>query len=169
MAIKYRFSVQEFERLHAEVKHVELLEGEIYQMSPVGPIHVRTINYLTGLFAVMLLGKVIVSVQNPIRLSNYSEPEPDIALLKLEYNSEQLPSAPDILLVVEVSDSTLKYDREQKLPIYAEAGISEYWIVNLIDNVLEVYREPIGRMYRTRRLYQPGEAVEFMGERLEVI
>jgi hypothetical protein len=75
------------------------------------------------------------------------------------------PEPGDVLLLIEVSGSTPKYDREQKLPLYAEAGIPECWILNLMDDVLEVYQGPIGRQYRSRTIYRPGEAVEFMGER----
>lgn len=84
-----------------------------------------------------------------------------------EQYRDRLPSATDVLLVIEVSDSTLEYDLKEKLPIYAQAGIPEYWVVNLVDDVLEVYREPMGRLYRTRTLYQPGETALLMGEKLE--
>jgi Uma2 family endonuclease len=169
MAIKYRFSVEEFERLHADVKHVELLEGEIYQMSPVGPKHNYKVMQLTHRFTEQLGKQVVVQVQGLVRLSDGSEPQPDFALLRLpqEQYQDRLARGEDILLLVEVSDTTLEYDRKDKLPVYAEAGVPEYWIINLNENVLEVYRQPIGRQYRTRTLYQPGEKVEFMGEMLE--
>ena len=169
MAIKYRFSVEEFERLHADVKHIELLEGEIYQMSPVGPKHNYKVMQLTHRFTEQLGKQAIVQVQGPVRLSDGSEPQPDFALLRLpqEQYQDRLPRAEDLLLLVEISDSTLEYDCKDKLPVYAEAGVPEYWIINLNENVLEVYREPIGRLYRTRTLYQQGEKVDFMGEMLE--
>ncbi len=169
MAVKYRFSIEEFERLHAEVRHVELLEGEIYQMSPIGPKHNIVTGGLNALLTIHFHQRAIVLSQGSMRIPEHSEPEPDILLIKppKEQYFERLPEPADVLLLVEVSDSTLKYDREVKLPIYAEAGIPEYWILNLNENVLEVYREPIGRQYRSRTIYRPGEAVEFMGERLE--
>jgi Uma2 family endonuclease len=167
MATRYRFSVEEFERVFAGVKNLELLEGEIYQMSPIGPKHMHTLNRLTGLFAVVFSKKAIVSVQNPIRVPPGSELEPDLVLLSSNTPQDRLPEPQEVLLVIEVSDTTLEYDRKEKLPVYAGAGIPEYWVVNLIDDVLEVYREPIGRLYRTCTLYKPGETVEFMGEKLE--
>ncbi len=169
MATKYRFSTQEFERLFADVKRLELLEGEIYQMSPIGPRHNYKVVQLTHRLTERLGKRTLVQVQGSLRLSDKSELQPDFCLLKLpeEQYRDRLPNANDVLLVIEVSDSTLEFDLKEKLPVYAEAGIPEYWVVNLEDYVLEVYREPIGRQYRARTLFQPGEAVEFMGERLE--
>ncbi|WP_027891242.1 Uma2 family endonuclease [Calidithermus chliarophilus] len=168
MATRYRFSVEEFERLFAEVKGVELLEGEIYEMSPIGPKHAAAVGRMTGTLASRFAGRAVIWVQNPLRIPPSSELQPDLMLLLPpdgRYES-RLAEPADVLLVVEVGDSTLSYDREHKLPLYAEAGIPEYWILNLVDDVLEVYREPIGRNYRSRTLYRSGEPVEFMGERL---
>lgn len=169
MATRYRFSTQEFERLFADVKHLELLEGEIYQMGPIGPRHNYKVMQLTHRLMEHFGGRTMVQVRGSLRLSDESELQPDFCLLKLpeEQYRDRLPSATDVLLVIELSDSTLEVDLKEKLPVYAEAGIPENWVVNLEGNVLEVYREPMGRLYRTRTLYKPGEAVEFMGERLE--
>jgi Uma2 family endonuclease len=169
MATRYRFSVEEFERVFQDVKNLELLEGEIYQMSPIGPRHNYKVMQLNHRLTQRFSGKAIVQVQGSLRLSDQSELQPDFALLRLpeEQYQERLPNLEDVLLIIEVSDTTLEYDRKEKLPVYAQAGIPEYWVVNLIDDVLEVYREPIGRLYRTCTLYKPGETVEFMGEKLE--
>lgn len=169
MAIKHRFSIEEFERLYQDVQNIELLEGEIYHMSPIGPKHTFHVGSLTALLVTRFGSRGWVLPQSSMRLSDRSEPQSDVLLVSLpkERYLERLPEPADVLLLIEVSDSTLKYDREQKLPVYAEAGIPEYWIRNLVDDILEVYREPIGRNYRSRTLYRAGETVEFMGERLE--
>lgn len=169
MAIRHRFSIEEFERLYQDVQNIELLEGEIYQMSPIGPKHTFHVGGLNALLVVKFGARGLVLPQSALKLSESSEPQPDLLLVSLpkERYLERLPEPADVLLLIEVSDSTLKYDREQKLPVYAEAGIPEYWIRNLLDDTLEVYQEPIGRNYRSRTLYRTGEPVEFMGERLE--
>ncbi|MBF6593647.1 MAG: Uma2 family endonuclease [Thermaceae bacterium] len=169
MAIRHRFSIEEFERLYQDVQNIELLEGEIYHMSPIGPKHNYRVMQLNHRLSQLFGERARVQVQGSIRLLDKSEPQPDFSLVKLpeEQYQSRLPQENDVILIIEVSDSTLAYDRDEKLPAYAEAGISEYWIVNLNEDVLEVYREPIGRNYRSRTLYRAGEPVEFMGERLE--
>lgn len=169
VAIRHRFSIAEFERLYEDVKNIELLEGEIYQMSPIGPKHNYRVMQLNHRLTQLFGNRARVQVKGSIRLLDQSEPQPDFALVKLpeEQYRERLPQKNDVLLIIEVSDSTLTYDREQKLPAYAEAGIPEYWILNLNEDVLEVYRQPMGRNYRSRTLYPVGEPVEFMGGQLE--
>lgn len=166
MATKYRFSVEEFERYFSGVNRVELLEGEVYKLGLVTPRHTYCVTGLVHPLIHLFYPNCMVLVRGALELSSVSMPEPDIVLLR-PFDEIRYPRSSDVALVIEVSDSTLAYDREQKLPVYAEAGIPEYWIMNLVENVLEVYREPIGRQYRSHTLYQPGEAVEFMGERLE--
>lgn len=173
MATKYRFSLEEFERIFSGVRQVELIEGEVYQMSPVGSKHVFKVMQLGGLLTERLSKRVLVSIQNPLRIagnSKNSEPQPDIVLLEppIEKYQNRIPEAKDALLVVEVSDSTLEYDQTTKKAVYAQAGIPEYWIVNLIENVLEIYREPTLEGYQTQFKLNSGEVVAFMGEWLEV-
>ena len=102
-------------------------------------------------FTAAFRGRAVVSVQNPLRLSNYTEPEPDIVLLKPRKNSYRgkHPEAEDALLVVEVADTTLRYDRNVKLPRYAAAAVPEVWIENLEEDTLLVYRDPAGKTYKT--------------------
>jgi Uma2 family endonuclease len=161
MATRYRFRVEEFERAFQGVPHVELLRGEVYQMSPIGPKHVHKVAQLDARLQETLRGKAVVLVQSPLRLSEDSEPEPDLLVLRppLERYQDRLPTPEDVLLLVEVADTSLEFDREVKLPLYAEAGIPEVWLVNLKENLLEVYRDPRGGRYREIRLLSPEEEV----------
>lgn len=124
--------------------HLELIEGEILHMAPIGFNHAGHVNRLNSFLTLLTHGQAIPSVQNPVQLGDLSEPQPDFLLLRPEpsFYSSRHPDAPDVILLVEVSDSTLRFDRQQKLRLYASHNIPEYWIVNLIDNCLEVYRQP---------------------------
>jgi len=123
---------------------VELLEGRIVDMTPIGSRHASVVNRLTALFTEKLRGKAIISVQNPIDLDEYSEPEPDIVVLKhrADYYSEKHPEPEAALLVVEVADTSLDYDRSIKIPLYAKANIQEVWLVNLTEKIIEIYQDP---------------------------
>lgn len=124
--------------------HLELIEGEILTMAPIGFNHAGHLNRLNHLFNRLLNDQTVISIQNPIQLGDISEPEPDFVLLRPEisFYSNRHPKAEDVLLLVEVSDSTLRFDRNQKMRLYATYNIPEYWIVNLIDDCLEVFRQP---------------------------
>jgi len=123
---------------------VELLNGEIIKMSPIGSLHAGYLNILNELFTDELGKKVHVQTQSPVRLSKFSEPEPDLMILKRrkDHYLTRLPRPKDVYLVVEVSDTTLEKDRLIKAPLYAKAGISEYWIVNVVDKQLEIFSNP---------------------------
>jgi Uma2 family endonuclease len=152
--ITRKFNVNEYNKM-AETgiltpeDRVELIRGEIIAMSPIGRKHAAAVNRLTNFFPPLLGDKVIISVQNSIRLDNYSEPQPDIVLLKprSDFYESKIPEPEDIYLLIEVSDSTIKYDQEVKLPLYAESNIDEVWIVNLSNTTLEVYRQPEQKIY----------------------
>jgi Uma2 family endonuclease len=161
MATRYRFRVEEFERAFQGVPHVELLRGEVYHMSPIGPKHFYAVMRMDHRLREALGPKAVVAVQSPLRLFEDSEPEPDLLVLKppLERYQDRLPTREDVLLLVEVADISLEFDREAKLPLYAEAGIPEVWLVNLKENLLEVYRDPRGGRYREIRLLSPEEEV----------
>jgi Uma2 family endonuclease len=161
MATRYRFRVEEFERAFQGVPHVELLRGEVYQMSPIGPKHFYAVMRMDHRLREALGAKAVVAAQSPLRLSEDSEPEPDLMVLRppLDRYQEKLPTPEDVLLLVEVADTSLEFDREAKLPLYAEAGIPEVWLVNLKENLLEVYRDPRGGRYREIRLLSPEEEV----------
>jgi Uma2 family endonuclease len=164
-----RYSVDDYEemiRLGAltENDRVELIRGEIVAKMPIGDRHLVTVNRLNRLYNRRLGDLVIVSIQNPVRLDD-SEPEPDVSLLRPredEYASGK-PRAADVLLLIEVSDSSLDYDRDVKKPLYAESGITEFWIVNLVDECLEVYRgpQPDGT-YQEERVLKRGESTDIV-------
>jgi Uma2 family endonuclease len=122
----------------------ELIEGEVVDMSPVGPHHESHVMRLLNVLARALEGAAMVCVQRPIRLGDLSEPEPDVTLVKprADFYSERHPASGDILLVVEVSESSLRYDRETKLTLYGQYGVREYWILDVASKQIEVYREP---------------------------
>jgi Uma2 family endonuclease len=142
MATRYRFGLEAYERLFRGVKNVELLEGEVYEMSPIGPRHAWKVARLVRAFLEALGDQAVVWPQNPIRIPPHSEPQPDLALLKPRDYGEALPTPEDVLLLVEVADSGLDHDQERKLPIYAQAGIPEVWILDLEQNLLHAFRHP---------------------------
>lgn len=123
---------------------MELIEGEILHMAPIGFNHAGHVARLIHALAPLIQDRAIINAQNPVQLSDLSEPEPDFLLLHPEPNfyTTRHPNASDVLLLVEVSDTTLRFDRSQKLRLYATHNIPEYWIVNLIDDCLEVCRQP---------------------------
>jgi len=162
--IRRRFTTNEYERMVQagilrEDEPVELLAGEVREMSPIGSRHVACVNRLNTVLTLHLHGQAIVSIQNPIRLSDYSEPEPDLAVFaaRADYYAEALPMPDDILLVAEVADSSLEYDRDEKLPRYAEAMIPEVWIVDLNHDTVERYIRPLHGRYAEGVIYQRGE------------
>ncbi|MEY2429573.1 MAG: hypothetical protein QOJ40_2458 [Verrucomicrobiota bacterium] len=138
---------------------VELLDGKIIDMSPIGPFHGGVVGRLTRLFNILSKGRWLTWPQNPVRLSDHSEPQPDVMLLKpsVDDYTRRHPGPGDIFLLIEVSDSTLGYDLEEKLPAYGRAGISEVWIVNLNNETIEVYREPHFTGYGSRTVLQSGD------------
>ncbi|OKH28011.1 Uma2 family endonuclease [Chroogloeocystis siderophila] len=165
-----RFTREEYHRL-AELgffqdNRVELIRGEIFQMSAKGTSHSVCSTRLYRELFKLLGDKGIVRGQEPIVLLTDSEPEPDLTLVRNrsdDYLSAH-PTSVDILLVIEIADSTLKYDQEVKLPLYAESGISNYWIFNLQANCLECYSEPYQDLqnnfgYRQKLIFLPTESV----------
>jgi Uma2 family endonuclease len=160
-------TVDEFEALAEqqgwdEDTPVELLDGELVWMSPTNDPHIGCVNRLNRLFN-HRYGEaiVLVSIQNPVRASQYDEPEPDVALLKPradDYGAARA-TADDILLLVEVSDKTLRNDLGRKARIYASAGISEYWVVDLNAQTVHVHRTPLDGAYRVRTVMVRGGEV----------
>ncbi len=143
----------------SENDRVELLEGEIVRMTPIGSPHAASVDRLNALFVRRLGDRAIVRVQNPIVLDRHSEPQPDLTLLKprADYYRGEHPRPEDILLVVEVIGSAKDYDRSVKLPLYARFRISEVWLVDLLAGAIEVYRKPALRIYRETVKKLPGE------------
>jgi len=142
-------------------ERVELINGEVREMSPIGRFHASCVNRLNRIFTQSLDDLAIVSVQNSFILNNLSEPQPDIAILKnrTDFYEAGLPQVSDILLLVEVADTTLVYDRDVKIPLYAANGISEVWLVNLVDRVIVVYSQPSTDGYRKVKTCLSGECL----------
>lgn len=163
-------SVDEYERMIEEgvltkYDRVELIRGEIREKMPINPPHAGCVIELTSIFYDLLGKTVVVSVQSPVRLPNGSMPEPDVALLKRQGEAyhRRRPTVEDIILLIEVADSTLKSDREEKMPLYAEVGVPDYWIANLVDGVIEVYSNPVGGTYQRVHIARRGESVVLPG------
>lgn len=125
-----------------EDSRVELIDGQLIDKMTIGPRHLRVVNVLNKIAVLQASHVVEVSIQNPVILGRYSEPEPDVVLLRGDRDQSKVPSVGDVLLLVEVADTTLRLDKRVKLPLYAAAGIPEVWIVNLVDEVLERYTDP---------------------------
>ncbi len=163
----HRFTVAEFTQLidvgiFPEDERVELIEGEIIHMAPIGHRHVECVNRLNLILAPLLAAhQVIVSIQNPILLDDYSQPQPDLVVARYRQDIYKgtLPTPADILFLVEVSDSSDEYDRNEKLPVYARAGIPETWLIDLNRGVIEVYRTPGPDGYREMRRWLGNERI----------
>ena len=160
------FTVEEYHRMAEaglfEGQRVELIHGKIVDMSPSKSKHASMIVKLTNILSKLLSNKYLISVQNPLPIDGYSEPEPDLMILnfKDDFYAEAHPTAKDTLLLIEVADSSLEKDQKVKLPLYAGAGIPEVWIVNLQDHQLEQYREPSEKNYTSIRILRTGDMVE---------
>lgn len=158
---RHRFDAEEYHRmlevgLLSEDDRVELIGGEIVEMTPIGWRHVQCINRLTMLLARFAAGtEYVVSVQNPVRTGPSDEPQPDITVIRERPGT--LPTPEDVALIVEVAETSLTYDRDVKLPLYAEAGIPEVWIVDLRGRKVEVHSSPSPEGYRASRSAGPGE------------
>lgn len=146
---RHRLSVDDFYRMAevgilADDVRVELVDGEIIDMAPPGPLHASAVTRMTELFIHAVSGRATVLTQNPVRISKYSEPQPDLALLRPreDYYSTQHPLPADVLLVVEIADSSLTFDRDTKAPLYAQHEIPELWLVDLRGKRLVRYRIP---------------------------
>lgn len=139
----------------------ELIQGEIVKKMPQGKSHIACINRLTRFFSRNCGDDVILSVQNAVVIGDISEPEPDVTLLKFreDFYETGKAEAEDVLLLIEVSDSTVKYDRDVKMRIYAEAEVAEVWLVNLPRQILEVHLEPEKGKYKLVKKYEKNEVV----------
>lgn len=151
---RHTYSVDDYYRM-AETgilragDRVELIEGEIIDMAPIGSRHAAAVNRIGNTLKLGVDTQAIVAVQNPVRLDRYSEPQPDIALLRPreDFYATAHPGPADVLLIIEVADSTLRYDRAIKLPLYARHGIPEVWLVDIDNNSFTIHREPQAAEY----------------------
>jgi Uma2 family endonuclease len=163
---RWRFTVDEYYRMAkagilGEDDRVELIDGELIKMSPIGSRHAAAVSRCNYLFQRAFGDRAIVNVQNPVRLDPYSEPQPDVALLRPQpdFYARAHPGARDVLLIIEVVDTSARYDRLVKLPAYARFGIPEVWLLHLPRGWLEVHRDPSPDGYRQVRRYRRGERV----------
>jgi Uma2 family endonuclease len=140
---------------------VELIDGEIIEMAPIGPPHAGILNRLIDLLAVMCHGHAVISPQHPVELDRFNEPQPDLCLLRWResFYTDRHPTAADVVLLVEISDSTLRYDRSTKLALYARSGVQAYWIVDVQDRSIVAFGEPSGEGYLRERRAGPGERI----------
>ncbi len=160
-------SVHDYHRMaeagiFTEDQHIELINGEIFDMPPIGSFHAGLVTRLSRLLINKLGEQAIVTVQNPIYLSELSEPQPDIAILKPRSDDymQSLPTAEDVLLLIEVADSSLHYDRTIKLPHYASHQIPEVWLFNLKEQRLDIYQQPESDYYRLHLRPKAGESIQ---------
>jgi Uma2 family endonuclease len=163
---RYHFTVDDFNFLHDQGKfkpddRLELIEGEIYEMSPIGSFHARCVDFLSNMLAALLFRKCIVRTQSPVILNDLNQPQPDLAVIRYQedFYKHSHPKASDILLVIEVSDTTVELDRNIKFPKYASAHIPEAWLIDLRAERIEVHSDPKEETYGTVRIYQRGEEI----------
>jgi Uma2 family endonuclease len=141
---------------------VELIEGELVWMASIGGPHIGCVMALNDLFSPLIAGRARIALQSPVRLGRYSQPEPDVALLRPRadrYRGDLPPLAKDVLLLVEVADSSLRLDREVKAKLYARHAVPELWIVDLPGGVVLVHRDPAPEGYRSLREARAGETL----------
>jgi|SRR5205085_780905 len=160
------FNVAEFYKMaaagvFAEDDRVELIEGEIIEMNPIGSRHAACVGRLTKLLERLAGDRAIVWVQNPVQINDYSEPLPDVALLqpREDFYAQANPQPADVLLIIEVADSSVEYDQDIKIPLYAQANIPEVWLVNLPQEAIEIYTQPHEGEYVDISLVKRGEAL----------
>ena len=150
----HNFTVDEYHRMaeagvFREDDRIELIDGQVVEMTPIGVAHAGCVNRLTELFSRLAGTTATLSVQNPLILAEHQEPQPDFTVLRRRADGygARHPRAGDVLLVIEVADTSVESDRRIKIPLYAEAGISEAWLVNLPADRIEVYCKPTGDKY----------------------
>ncbi len=163
---RHKLDVDEYYRMAeagilGEDDRVELINGEIIDMAPIGESHAATVGRLTRVLVMAFTDQAIVWPQNPVRIDRLNEPQPDFAVLRprTDFYEAGKPGPADILLLIEVSDSSLAYDSTVKLPLYAKSVIGEVWIVDLKRRVVDVYWQPGDESYANSATYRPGEAI----------
>jgi Uma2 family endonuclease len=172
---RFKFTTDDYFRL-AEIgflsadSRVELINGDLIPVSPKSLLHNTLVNRLTRALVEQLGRHYVIAVENTIRLTETSAPEPDFAVLDLRTDDETVqPSAADIYLIIEVSRSTLDFDRRVKLPLYASAGIPEVWIINAVDRRIEQYTQPVGEEYTQISIHRGAASVKSPILPLEIV
>ena len=164
---RYRFTVQQYQRMGeagilGEDERVELIRGEIIQMAAIGSRHAAGVNDLNLCLLPQVLGRALLSVQNPVELPEDSEPQPDLLLLRHreDHYRNHLPLPADVLLAIEVSDRSLAYDLRTKIPLYGERGIPEVWDWDIPHRQVHVFRKLVDGVYQEQFIVRPGEVLE---------
>lgn len=163
---RHPFTINEYHRMRdarifAEDDRIELIDGEIIKMAPIGPRHAACVDRLLN-FLIRKLGEAAIArSQNPIELSDHSEPQPDIALVKFreDFYAEAHPTPDDILIAIEVADTTAENDRQIKIPSYARAEIQEVWLIDLPSDRIEIYTQPNSGIYQEVRTVLRGQKI----------
>ncbi|MBC7900594.1 MAG: Uma2 family endonuclease [Saprospiraceae bacterium] len=161
-----RFRVEEFRKMTEagilpEESGWEIIDGYLIDKMTIGSKHASVVNRLTNILSAFAANGAIVSVQNPVHIDDYNEPEPDVAILKSrqDFYAESHPAVPDVLLLIEVSDSTISFDRGIKIKLYAEADIVEVWLVNLSDETIERYSSPLKGRFGLMETFKKGDSI----------
>ncbi len=169
LAPKFLLTTQQYHLMHEagvfkDGDRLELINGEITAMSPIGRKHAVCVTRLQELFISRLLGRVQVWSQNPILLDNGSEPQPDLAILKRreDFYADGLPTPDDILLIIEVADSSIDYDRDVKVPLYASAAIPEMWLFDVNQKIIEGYSQPSPSGYKQIHRYDADDRLSML-------
>lgn len=164
---RLRFSVDDYYTMIGlgmlkNVERAEIIDGELIESMPIGNAHASCVKTLAEVLRDNLGKNVTYSVQDPIRLDEYNEPIPDIALLKRrdDFYRGKSPTGEDVLVLIEVSDTTLDYDRNRKVPLYAQAGISEVWIVNLQNGTVELHYQPRDYSFAVVKVFRRGDVLK---------
>lgn len=168
-ATKKLFTVYEYYQMAetgilSEHVRTELINGEVIEMSAMGVRHRAAVNRASDLLVPMFKGKAQISVQLPVRLNDFNEPQPDICFLKprRDFYETKHPGPTDVFMVMEVSDTSLGYDRDVKLGVYAAARVPEVWIEDLVNQTLMVFRDPSRKAYKTSLNFRRGESVSLL-------
>ncbi len=169
LLVSKKFTVKKYQEMiesgmFTSDDHIELIRGEIIEMSPIGRKHANSVKRLNAILSQKLSDQVIVSVQDPVELDDNSAPQPDVALLKKrdDFYLNSGPNPRDIFLIIEVADTTIKSDRDIKIPLYAEVNINEVWLVDTNNQLIEVYRQPFNGVYRQKQTFFLGDNISIL-------
>jgi Uma2 family endonuclease len=159
-----RFTADDYQRMGragilSRADRVELIDGEIVAMAPIGPRHCAAVDRANRTMVMLVGDRAIVRVQGSVRLDVFHEPEPDLVLLRprKDFYASAHPGPSDILLIVEIAESSLEYDRRVKAPMYARLGVPEYWLADLVAEDLSCYSRPEGGAYQDVQQYHRGQ------------
>lgn len=149
---------------------VELIHGDIFDMSPIGSRHASIVDRLAKILNRLFEEEAIIGIQRPIRLDDKNEPEPDISVLQFraDYYVAAHPDSRNVKVIIEVADSSIKYDKEAKIPLYASYGIPIYWIIDIENNCIEEFTNPKESKYTSKQIFQIDDEISLMEKRLKV-